>query len=519
MTRAPALRRLFHRILILGACAFIVTTIGGCDQAPTGEALTADLTAYVENGYAPGLLEITHVERLKDSILPEFGSDRRTVSFAAYLRLTRDHDFGAWDHANAATLMLLLGARAPSLHGLKAGGNKAGDVIHVTGAVIYKATDQGWRLDGSVAPAPSSESVSNLQGRIAVLAQWRRFTAMTFRALLSPSGVLSEDLGGAVKTAAARLARKDGGLVVASGPLGGNYWTVTQAVSNVSTNINAGIKAGAKPKVAAPASAAPVINVATQGSRENLRLLREGAVTAVLLRSDEAAFAARGEGPFASDGTFPGLRAVAGLFPEQVHVVVMGASPIASVAELYGRRVAVATGGLAALTVAGDILRSHRVELTALVDAADQRSADDALAALAEGERDAVILTSAAPDSTLRNFSVSHAVRLLPLDADAVALLTTGNSSYVAVRVPAQTYPGQIRPIATVGVTALLASSSAVPAADVEALVGRMFAEIDFMDQGSPFSALVKRTSADRGLTLPLHDGAVAFYATPVSQK
>ena len=119
----------------------------------------------------------------------------------------------------------------------------------------------------------------------------------------------------------------------------------------------------------------------------------------------------------------------------------------------------------------------------------------------------------------MRNFSVSHAVRLLPLDADAVALLTTGNSSYVAARVPAQTYPGQIRTIATVGVIALLASSSAVPAAEVEALLGRMFSDIDFMGQGSPFSAMVKRTSADRGLTLPLHDGAAALYGPPVSQK
>lgn len=204
MARAPALRRLFHNILIVAACAFIAPTLGGCDQAPHGEALTADLTSYVENGYAPGLLEITHVERLRERMLPDFGTDRRTVPFAADFRLKRDHDFGAWDHANAATLQLLLGARAASLQGLKAGGNKAGDVIHATGAMIYRATDQGWRLEGGVAPAPLSESDSNLQQRMAVLVHWRRFTAMTFRALLSPSGIPGEDLGAAVKITAAR---------------------------------------------------------------------------------------------------------------------------------------------------------------------------------------------------------------------------------------------------------------------------------------------------------------------------
>lgn len=143
MARAPALRRLFRNILIVGACAFIAPLLGGCDQAPHGEALTADLTSYVENGYPPGLLEITHVERLRERMLPDFGTDRRTVPFAADFRLKRDHDFGAWDHANAATLQLLLGARAASLQGLKAGGNKAGDVIHATGGMIYRATGPG----------------------------------------------------------------------------------------------------------------------------------------------------------------------------------------------------------------------------------------------------------------------------------------------------------------------------------------------------------------------------------------
>ena len=105
------------------------------------------------------------------------------------------------------------------------------------------------------------------------------------------------------------------------------------------------------------------------------------------------------------------------------------------------------------------------------------------------------------------------------MDADAVALLTTGNSNYVVVTVPTQTYPGQTRPVTTVGVATLMVSSEVVPAKEVEALLQKVFTEIDVMRAGSPFSALVKTGSARRGLTLPLHPGAEAFYGALFSQK
>lgn len=114
----------------------------------------------------------------------------------------------------------------------------------------------------------------------------------------------------------------------------------------------------------------------------------------------------------------------------------MGTSPIASVADLFGKRVTIVRSGTAAALEAGDILRAHRVSLAALAATPDELPMDAALAALKCGERDAVILTAPAPSPALRDFAVANPVRFLPLDADAVALLTTGTSNYVAVTVP-----------------------------------------------------------------------------------
>jgi TRAP transporter TAXI family solute receptor len=486
------------RLRGIGLCTGILFALCGltaCERAPTDTDLTSDLSKHVETGYAPGLLEVTTADRTNPWHLPRPGADRRTIAFSAALRLKRDYDFGVWEQPNAAALTYLLGAQPHALSGIKAGGNKSGDILHVTGEVVYIREGDLWRLESGVPAATLTPNVSS--------DQWLRLSFSALRALmLSPTEIIQEDIAPAIKSATAKLRRRNGNIALASGPEGSDYWSIMEAVASVSTSTEQ----------------AP-LNISTSGSRENLRLLRQNSVTAAIMRGDEAALAAAGAWPYEHDGTFPDLRALASLFPEQVHVIVLAGSQIASVADLFGKRVAVATGEPVAVLQAGDVLRAHRVPLSALAAPPTEISVSDALDALARGEQDAVIVTAPAPVPALRNFAVSHAVRLLPLDADAVALMTSGTSNYVAVSVPIQTYPGQGKPIATVGVTALLVSTEQVPAAETETLLRKVFTEVDFMRLGSPAGTMIKASSARRGMTLPLHSGAEAFYGTPESPK
>ena len=490
------------RALTFAGILFAIAVLVGCDRIPSDANLVSDLSAYVESGYAPGLLDVATAERLDNLRLPNFGKNRSTVSFNAEIRLKRDYDFGVWDQPNAATLTYLLGARPMALSGLKNGGNKSGDILHVTGAVVYVRDGERWHLESGV-PAEVGAKAAPIRSRLAALSQWWRITVLTFRDLISsPSVAITEDLAPALKSASARFMRQSGGISLASGPLGGEYWTLMQALTEANT-----------------APGTNMFNIATSGARENLRLLRQNSVTAAIMRSDEAALAATGEGPFGRDGTFPDLRALASLFPEQIHVIVKTESAIASVADLYGKRIAVGAGETMALLEAGDILRAHRVPLSALAQTPSELPVEVALEALERGEQDAVIITAPAPLPALRNFAVSHKVRLLPMDADAVALMTTGTSSYIAVTVPSQTYPGQGKPITTVGVAALLVSTDRIPTAEAVGLLHKVFADIDFMGWGDPKGAMIKAASARRGLTLPLHSGAEAFYGTLPAQK
>ena len=487
--------------LLLITCTILV--LSACGRAPDDAALKTDLAAYVDGIYAPGLIDVVQAKRLDHRLfqwrLPDFARDRREVAFAADLKLTRDYDFGAWEQPNAAALMLLLGAKPEGLAGLKSGGNKAGDVIHAAGTVIYTPSDRGWRL---AAAAPSARTETHMQSRQAALLAWRKVTAATLRSFfVTPP---DEEISDVLKLGAARLGRRDGHLVVASGPRGQDYWSVTDAITHDG---------------AAEQPSAALLNIDVRDSREALTLLRDGVATAALMRGDEAALAAQGQGIFTRDGTFPDLRALAALFPEPIHVIVKASSQIASVAELDGRRVAVVASGVAARSEAEDILRAHRVTSAIAAGALAEVPLATALDALARGERDAVILTAAAPAAALRDFASATPLRFLALDADAVALLTTGNSNYIAVTVPSAAYPGQERPLATVAVAALLVSTASVSSADAEAVLRRTFAGTDYMRLGSPLGALLKPATARRGITLALHPAAEAFFAGPFVPK
>jgi TRAP transporter TAXI family solute receptor len=489
--------------------AMLMAALVACDRAPTDETLAADLNGYVESNYAPGVVEVGKATRLDHLYLPDFRRDQRAVAYSADLRLKRDYDFGLWDQAGAATLTNLLGATPQAVSGLKTGGNKTGDVVRVEGTLLYKRHADHWRLEAGAPPQRPTADFFSWGFRRDILNNWWNVTTVAARVMLtSDDAADAERLFTSIKAASIGIARQRADnkavLAVASGPSGGDYWLAAHAVA----------------ENGATAQGKRLINVETKGARENLRLLRDGDVTAAVLRSSDAALAAGGEGPFDQDGTFPTLRALGSLFPEQVHVVVMATSPVASVSDLIKRRVAIGGGEPPTSIEAGDVLRAHRVPFASLSASPQILPAAAALALLEQGACDAVIITAPAPSTALRDFAIGHAVRFLPLDADAVALLTTGRSSnYVAATIPALTYPGQTRPVMTVAVTALLVSTDTIPPADTTALLQKAYGAVDFMAHGSALGAMIKLPMARRGLTLPLHLGAEAFYAAKESPK
>ena len=71
------------------------------------------------------------------------------------LQLTslRRFDFSSWQSLNLAALANLLGATEKGISGLKQGGNKQGDVLHVHGSVAFVDMAGGWQPQAAVRTA------------------------------------------------------------------------------------------------------------------------------------------------------------------------------------------------------------------------------------------------------------------------------------------------------------------------------------------------------------------------------
>jgi TRAP transporter TAXI family solute receptor len=103
-------------------------------------------------------------------------------------------------------------------------------------------------------------------------------------------------------------------------------------------------------------------------------------------------------------------------------------------------------------------------------------------------------------------------MRLPALDSRAIEGLVAQNPGFAAMTLPANTYPGQIEPVATVATAALLVGTTDAPDGEVEKIVSFVFTKAD-LGAGSAEGVKVSKDNALRGLTIPLHPGAGRFFA------
>jgi TRAP transporter TAXI family solute receptor len=397
------------------------------------------------------------------------------VDFSAQLHLNRDHAFGAWDQFNVAALAHLLGAAVTDIRGVNGRGNSSGDLISAAGRATYarNTTGDGWTLS-HVGPADQVDDPKRLRLRDQAwdVAQLVVTAPQMWR-------IVRANLAWAIGRSRGQLARMRGGYALAGGSIGSDGWSIVEALRENDQERR------------------PVVNLATRDESELLSMLRDVAATAAILDSDRVATA-----------EIANLRAVAALYPKPVHILVAPDSPVASIADLRGKRIAISNGPSRA---ADDILRAHRLP-AGTVNSLIDLPLGEALTALGEGKLDAVVVAARAPADPIADAMGQKPFRLLGLDSDAIALLTTGETRYPSIKIPGRTYPGQPNSVTTLGVIATLIAPLSVPETEIAALLKSLMGPVDYLHAGSVAGSLISPTTAQFGLNLPLHPGAESYF-------
>jgi hypothetical protein len=248
---------------------------------------------------------------------------------------------------------------------------------------------------------------------------------------------------------------------------------------------------------------------ASSASLENLRNLAEGNVEWGISQNEVAWLAYQGKGDYRGRAV-GSLRSLFGTLISWAQLFAPADSGIAEVADLKGKRVGVGAPGSGGERAAHAILGYHGLTYED-VDAKFM-SNPEMVSALKDGALDAFIITHPLRSPALMDLTSSFQAKLLPVAEEG---FYQTHPYFIRREIPAGTYPGQKRPVATPTSRIVMYTSTkaGLSAGQVEALLAGIW---DNAGEWTGVHPAVKRhttlPAALEGLNVPLHPGAASFY-------
>lgn len=320
-------------------------------------------------------------------------------------------------------------------------------------------------------------------------------------AVLPRRGLLLSALALFLSPRAARSAQGVHFFRIGAGPSGGTWFPAAGWIATAISNPPGSRPCEKNGRCGVPGLIA--MAQTTDGGAANIEALRAGGVEAALAYADMAHDAGRGRGAFKSRGPFAGLRAVAMLAPECLHLVVGRESAIPSVSGLKGRRIAVAAGaeGLAEILLKRQGFGGRQIRGLTLPPEA-------AAAAFAAGRADAVVCM-ARPGSRLLHQIVSEAGGVLLAPGESVLAEMMRRNPFLVVTGLA--VPGGKGTVESVALTPVLLVRESLDDALVEQMSRALWLAARADDGNSPLDAQSFAPAQISRRGVPLHPAAQRF--------
>lgn len=249
------------------------------------------------------------------------------------------------------------------------------------------------------------------------------------------------------------------------------------------------------------------------GSVSNLQRLRDGTADLALTTvdategrlSDESNPRAADAGDTEAASSVP-LMALGRIYDDYVHIVVRADSPLHTVADLAGQRVAVGERGSGVALIAARVLGAAKITVVEQV-----LGVADGLAALEQRKVDAVFWSGGIPTPSIADTATRIKIRLLPLGELAGTLRATFGSVYRPATIPPGRYQGA-EEVATVASANLLVARADADPVMVTAVLSTIFGRRDAIGDAVPAANATDRRSAIWTGRLRLHPAAVKYY-------
>ncbi|MFZ2960495.1 MAG: TAXI family TRAP transporter solute-binding subunit [Candidatus Ozemobacteraceae bacterium] len=283
------------------------------------------------------------------------------------------------------------------------------------------------------------------------------------------------------------LSRKQ--LTIATGSRSGLYFPVGEAIARILTETFKEVQ---------------VQVIETDGSRQNISLLKEGKANLAIIQNDIAHYAVYGENMF-NQQKVENITGLATLFPEIVQIIARQGDAIPSLEALKGKKIAVGPENSGTYYNAQQILTQAKI--WDVIRPANM-SPSQALTALEDKSIDAFFFTSGLPNPNLADLAGRLPIQVISLSPEMVQEMVNAYPFYFPTQIPKGTYVGMASDAEGLEINAILAAEGNLADDDVYLITQALFGSLDTLKKAHSSLSQITKASLRRQLSIPLSEGA-----------
>lgn len=297
---------------------------------------------------------------------------------------------------------------------------------------------------------------------------------------------------------------------IATGGTAGTYFPIGGLLANAISN-----PPGSRPCEEGGSCGAPGLvatALASNGSVANINGIAGGSIESGFSQSDVAYWAFTGTGVFEGKPAVDGLRTIANLYPESIHIVARADSGIDSVADLKGKKVSLDEPGSGTLVDARLILAAYGLAETDIEP--EYLKPNQAADLMRDGNMDAFFFVGGFPAGAIAELATSRAIKLVPISGPEADAVIEEYGFFATNTVPAGTYEGVAADVETLAVGAQWVTGADQDEELIYQITKALWNDNSrrLLDSGHAKGKEIRLETALDGVGVPLHPGAARYY-------
>lgn len=248
----------------------------------------------------------------------------------------------------------------------------------------------------------------------------------------------------------------------------------------------------------------------TGGSVYNVNTIKAGELDFGIAQSDTVYQAFQGQGKFEGQA-IPELRSALAIYPELLAFVVNKKSGIKTLQDIKGKKVNIDVPGSGTRMTTELVLEASGIKLSDLALINELKSSEGPTM-LQDNHIDGYFFVVGHPTANIKDAAASVDIDIVPIEGPAVDALIAKYPYYAKGVISGTFYPGVTNDVPSIGVKAVLVTSSKVSDKVVYTVVKTILDNFDEFKALHPAYKTITKKSLLEGLSVPQHPGAIQAF-------